>query len=139
MTPYHVVVVSESLVYVWQYRTLVSKLTSVDTSAANIRRKEGRERVFHIDSRAITEDMTPDGKLSIPTASTSDPICSVAASDKLLLVGRESGMVHQYSLPHLLLEGQYLLRCRPQVMALNCDSTRFSIIDINGILSFFLS
>lgn len=30
-----------------------------------------------------------------------------------------------------------MLRCRPQQLALNCDSTKFSIIDINGILSFY--
>lgn len=30
-----------------------------------------------------------------------------------------------------------MLRCRPQQMQMNCDSTKFSIIDINGILSFY--
>ena len=29
------------------------------------------------------------------------------------------------------------LRSRPQQLHLNCNSTRFSIIDINGILSFY--
>ncbi len=30
-----------------------------------------------------------------------------------------------------------MLRCRPQQLSLNSDSTKFSIIDINGILSFY--
>ncbi len=30
LTQYHVVVASHSFLYVWQYRTLMSKLTSVD-------------------------------------------------------------------------------------------------------------
>ena len=30
-----------------------------------------------------------------------------------------------------------MLRTRPQQMQMNCDSTRFSIIDINGVLSFY--
>lgn len=30
-----------------------------------------------------------------------------------------------------------MLRCRPQQLSLNCDSTKFSIIDINGVLSFY--
>ena len=30
-----------------------------------------------------------------------------------------------------------MLRCRPQQLSMNCDSTKFSIIDINGILSFY--
>ena len=34
---------------VWHYRTLMSKLTSVDSGGSSLRRKEGRERSFHID------------------------------------------------------------------------------------------
>ncbi len=30
-----------------------------------------------------------------------------------------------------------MLRCRPQKLALNCDGSRVSIIDINGVLSFY--
>jgi WD repeat-containing protein 35 len=138
MTPYHVMAASGSVVYVWQYRTLVSKLTSVDTSAINVNRKEGRERVFHIDSRSTNGELSMDGgAMRVPSSSTDDPICTVAASNKVLLVGRESGAVNRYSLPHLTLEGQHILRCRPQVMALNCASTKFSVIDINGVLTFF--
>ena len=46
VTPYHVVAASHSFVYVWQYRTLMSKLTSVDLGTGSLRRKEGRERLF---------------------------------------------------------------------------------------------
>ena len=53
------------------------------------------------------------------------------------MVGRASGVVHRYSLPHLTPEGQHVLRCRPHSLALNCDLTKMSIIDINGVLSFF--
>ncbi len=43
----------------------------------------------------------------------------------------------RYSLPHLVLEQKYVVRCRPQALALNCNSTRLSIIDINGVLTLF--
>jgi len=140
MTQYHVVVASEEVVYIWQYRTPVSKLTSVDADGtASMRRKEGRERMFHVDDKVIQEDNAKDGdaKQSPPNMPTNDPACAICASDKCLLVGRESGIVNRYSLPHLALENSYVLRCRPQVMALNCNSTRMSIIDINGVLTFF--
>lgn len=142
MTPYHVMAASESVVYVWQYRTLVSKLTSAaDTSAMTVNRKEGRERVFHVDSRSTNGELSLDGggggALRVPSAPTNDPICTVAGSTKMLLVGRESGAVNRYSLPHLTFEGQHILRCRPQLMELNCASTKFSVIDINGVLTFF--
>lgn len=48
-----------------------------------------------------------------------------------------SGAVFKYSLPHIQLENKLTLRCRPQQLSMNCDSTKFSIIDINGILSFY--
>ncbi len=53
------------------------------------------------------------------------------------MVGRASGVVHRYSLPHLTVEGQHLLRCRPYMLALNCNASKMSIIDINGVLSFY--
>lgn len=43
----------------------------------------------------------------------------------------------RYSLPHLAFDKTYVLRCRPQLMALNSNSVRMSIIDINGVLTFF--
>lgn len=54
-------------------------------------------------------------KLRNRQLSTSDPACSVCACDGQLMVGRESGIVNVYSLPHVALERTVLLRCRPQV------------------------
>jgi WD repeat-containing protein 35 len=45
--------------------------------------------------------------------------------------------VLKFSLPYIQLENKLKLRCRPQQLKMNCDSTKFSIIDINGILSFY--
>jgi WD repeat-containing protein 35 len=61
----------------------------------------------------------------------------VAAGPDSFIVGRMSGQVNKYTLPYIQLENKFMLRCRPQQMQLNCDSTQFSIIDINGILSFY--
>jgi len=66
-----------------------------------------------------------------------DAICCIAASTKMLLVARESGVVQQYSLPMVTLENKHQLRCRPATIQLNCDSTRFSVIDINNVLTLF--
>ncbi len=30
-----------------------------------------------------------------------------------------------------------MLRCRPQALALNCNSTRMSVLDLHGVLSFY--
>lgn len=159
MTPYHVIVSSTDTLYIWQYRTAVSKLTSIDTGSA-LRRKEGRERVFHIDdtnagalspapdtsaagtsasARAARSALSgvKDAGVGASAAPATDAICCIAASQQFLLVGRESGTVQQYSLPQVTPENKFTLRCRPNSMNLNCDSTRFAIIDINNVLSFF--
>jgi WD repeat-containing protein 35 len=70
------------------------------------------------------------------TATTQDPITAVAAREGVLMVGRATGVVHRLSLPHLTPEGQYLLRCKPAALALNCNCSRMSVIDGNGVLSF---
>jgi WD repeat-containing protein 35 len=48
-----------------------------------------------------------------------------------------SGSVVKYALPYIQLEQKVSLRCRPSQMSMNCDSSKFSIIDINGVLSFY--
>jgi WD repeat-containing protein 35 len=140
MTKYHVIVASEHSIYIWQYRTPVSKLTSVEFSTnqnvKSLRRKEGRERIFHIDDPASVgaSDLQSYRNMN---KRTDDPICCVAASETCLVVGRESGIVHRYTLPHISLETTYQLRSRPQKLALNCNSNKMSMIDGNGMLNFF--
>jgi WD repeat-containing protein 35 len=146
MTKYHVVVASDTSVYCWQYRTPVSKLTSLDADGPSLRRREGREVMFHIDDAPDTSSLARiEGKTGADlhkefarqNQGTSDAICCVAASEHMFVVGRESGTIQRYSLPHIALEHTYIVRCRPQLLAINCDSTRMSIIDINGILTLF--
>jgi len=65
MTQYHVVVASEEIAYVWQYRTPVSKLTSLDQGTHSLRREGGsRERMFHIDDQGINEGDTIGKKIT---------------------------------------------------------------------------
>jgi WD repeat-containing protein 35 len=168
MTPYHVIVASNELVYIWQYRTPVTKLTSIGgtgvasgtgsatspttaaAAAANLKRKEGRETVFHIDFPV--DKVSPNNPTALAAAiqplpgvvttgvnkaSTNDPICCICASNTTLIISRSSGTLLRFTLPHLTLEHKYIVRCRPALISLNCDSTRLSIIDINGVLTLF--
>ena len=56
-------------------------------------------------------------------SSTQDPICCIAASDKFLLVGRESGTIQRYSLPNVALINRYNINTKPFKMDINCTST----------------
>ena len=53
------------------------------------------------------------------------------------IICRESGIMLRYSLPHITLESEHSLEMIPFLAHLNCDSSRASIIDINGVLSMF--
>jgi len=136
VTPYHVVAASHSFVYVWQYRTLMSKLTSVDLGTGSLRRKEGRERCFYIDDSPSAQQ-SENAIADVNREPSADAIIAIGASQHCLLVARESGAMLRFSLPHISLEHTYTLRCRPQTIAINCESTRAAIVDTNGVLTLF--
>ena len=137
MTETHVVVTSEDIVHVWQYRSVTSKNDALDPQAASARRKESRERLFHIEDLTVDPGGTAADELTKRTMMTSDMICSSCISDKYVLVGRESGTVHVYKLPEIRLVDKFIMSCRPQTMELNCTSTTLSVIDIIGVLTFY--
>ncbi|KAG2494620.1 hypothetical protein HYH03_007139 [Edaphochlamys debaryana] len=135
ITNYHVIAANDEVVYVWQFRTSFSKVLSTDINA--VKRKDVREKMFSVDdANPALSDRSPESFRN-PTTQTTDPIACVTACDSVLMVGRSSGVVNRYSLPHLTLDAQHVLRCRPQMLALNCNLTKMSIIDINGVLTFF--
>ncbi|XP_053316634.1 WD repeat-containing protein 35 isoform X1 [Spea bombifrons] len=133
MTKTHVIAASKEAFYIWQYR-VAKKLTAMDINQVTRTRKEGRERIFHIDD---TPSGSAEGSLDYTkaVAITRDPICSITASDKVLIVARESGTVHRYSLPSAGLVQKYDLHCRAYQMSLNCNSSRLAIVDISGVLT----
>ena len=138
MTPMHVIVASRSMVYVWQYSatgvTAIGAAGDAASSAmAALRRTEGRERVFHIDDGSGSG--TGAGAEHMPPSQ--DPITCLEALPEALFIGRASGQVARYTLPHVALEARYQLQCSPKAMAVNCDGTMLSVIDGDRRLHFF--
>merc|ERR1719191_1758409 len=94
--------------------------------------------MFHIDESFAPGTGAHDKEGFVaPTVAVQDPIACITATEQCFLVARESGVVQRYSLPHLSMETRFQIRCRPQVIAANCDSTRMSVIDINGMLTLY--
>ena len=107
MTSTHVFIANKTGVYAWQYRA--SHTAREFTSSALTRKFDNRERVFHVD------DLAPGTGVSMGTAlgrqggeegqggldfssalnNTSDSISALCASDKLLVLGRESGVIQR--------------------------------------------
>ena len=53
------------------------------------------------------------------------------------LQARQSGALQLYTLPRFSLDQRHQATVVPKKVTINCDNTRLSIIDPNGILTFF--
>ena len=134
MTSKYIIIASASSVYCWNYSFSPRRLsrTPTDEKLEDI----GQETTFHVDDWSILCDR--GGRRGhFSSSSTSDPIATVALSDKILLIGRQSGAINCYTLPHLDLISQYVLKHCPRVMAVNCSSTKMGVIDANGNFSLY--
>ncbi|KAH7484788.1 hypothetical protein PRIC1_004107 [Phytophthora ramorum] len=145
MTSRHIVAASTDAIYVWQYKNSSAKLTGlvsgsgsqnqeamdVSTISQLLQRGGGREKAFYIDE---TQGNDID-HFRYVSRQLEDPICAICASDSWIFAARASGLIHCFTLPHISLEMKYIVNCRPQFLALNCNSTLLSVIDINGLLT----
>uniref|UniRef100_A0A3P9HAW2 WD repeat-containing protein 35 n=1 Tax=Oryzias latipes TaxID=8090 RepID=A0A3P9HAW2_ORYLA len=133
MTKTHVIAASKEAFYLWQYR-VAKKLTAMGINQVARTKKGGKENVYHIDIHPSgTGDAISD--FSKAFTSTQDPICCITATDKTLIVGRESGSIHRYSLPTVALLQKYTSSNRAYYLSLNCNSSRLAIIDIAGVMT----
>lgn len=62
MTKYHIACASEEFAYVWQYRSMVSSSDLKGTIGTALLRKEGKEKLFHIDELASSDSGKLDFK-----------------------------------------------------------------------------
>ncbi|XP_015518531.1 WD repeat-containing protein 35 [Neodiprion lecontei] len=134
MTGNVVIVASRDNFTLWSFRM-------PRNSALNSGRTR-RDRTYHIDDTPtgvteVIQDLDRDRAFEAPlnTKPTLDPICCMVATEKVLLLGRESGMIQRYSLPQVTLTNRYATASKPCKLAVNSNSTRASIIDTVGILT----
>eukprot|EP00039_Didymoeca_costata_P008719 m.115408 g.115408 ORF g.115408 m.115408 type:complete len:1163 (+) comp14202_c1_seq1:133-3621(+) len=132
MSKTHIVAASENCVYTWAYSNTLKE----STAGASTTTSSKHEKMFHVEDSpsGAKEDISKFKKHDLQT---DDCICCLALGGKKLMIGRESGTMQQYDLPRVAIEGKFLLKCRPDRIAINCDATRVSIIDINGVLTLF--
>lgn len=149
MNAQYVVVASRDNFTMWNYNTPKS-LTNTSpaptshSSASASGQRTARNVQYHIDdvpSAAIDilndlTDRTSVSNTPLPnTTPSSDPICCIALSDKLLLIARESGVVMEYSVPQIALRNRHRLGQRAYKISINSNSSRAAIIDASGVLT----
>ncbi|KAK7794863.1 hypothetical protein R5R35_002889 [Gryllus longicercus] len=130
MNSTHVFAASQDNFLLWHYRTPKSRSTFVLAGS-----RQRKERLYHVDDTpsGVAEVIQDLDRSYEPTA---DPICCMTASEKILIIGRESGMLQRYSLPQVALTNRYPLNCRPYKLAINSNGSRLSVIDMTGVLTF---
>eukprot|EP00928_Gymnodinium_smaydae_P071095 TRINITY_DN54772_c0_g1_i1.p1 TRINITY_DN54772_c0_g1~~TRINITY_DN54772_c0_g1_i1.p1 ORF type:complete len:1239 (-),score=345.63 TRINITY_DN54772_c0_g1_i1:123-3839(-) len=142
MTNYHIIIASEDVVYIWMYRSSIAKQAQNDLvgTFGGVMRPRWVEKIFHIDETFSPgngpSQMHEKDAFVPPRAPSQDPIACITATDQCFLIARESGLVQRYTF-FLNVESTFPIRCRPQVIAANCDSSRMSVIDINGLLTLY--
>ncbi|XP_030756020.1 WD repeat-containing protein 35 isoform X2 [Sitophilus oryzae] len=129
MNSYQIFAASKSNFIVWHYKTPKSMMVGT-----------ARSKMFHIDDNPsgaveILQDLDNSTQIPVSTHQTVDPICCLVVTDTCLAIGRESGLIHYYILPHVVLTNRYKIPNRPHKLAINCNSTRLSVIDISGIMT----
>lgn len=122
---------SKDSFFMWQFRTAKSwSHLTIDTDKSAKR----RERIFHIDDGPAGLDSGVDR--GNEKKETNDPICCLTASDKILIIARESGALHRYALPSVTPTNKYNMSSRPHKLALNCTSSLLAVVDVTGLLQF---
>ena len=98
--------------------------------------RDRREKVFHIDDSPSGQETSASVNQERMTEKSSDPVCCLTASEKTLVIARESGSLQRYSLPLVALITKHSLPSRPHHIAINCNSSLLSVIDVTGLLQF---
>lgn len=134
MNSQYVAIASKDHFMLWNYHT-PKGFSNIHGS------KPRKDKRFHIDDTPsgvveVLNDLDKGGyELPINKNTTKDPICCISMSEKLLIIGRESGSVIEYTIPHVAVRNRHIMPHRPIKMSINSNSSRAAIIDSVGVLS----
>ena len=147
MASHSVFAASRDLFFVWNFRTAqalshVESGRKVFQSCIRIKKRSNkkimqgssnrREQTYHIDDATGSgiggmNNIHARGSASTANlqqhTSTQDPICCLAASEKVRIVGRESGTLQKFSLPSVALAAKYSISTKPYKVNINCNSS----------------
>ncbi|KAI3383681.1 hypothetical protein SNEBB_009265 [Seison nebaliae] len=120
LTKRHCIICDNSKITIWTRKSM-KNLSIFDRAQL---RKSSKPFELHID------DHQPGNKKDIE-----DPITALTASEKYIIIGRQSGFIQMYSVPQFLLIEKRNIECeRPKIFRMNCDDSRLAVIDSDGLL-----
>jgi WD repeat-containing protein 35 len=97
---------------------------------------QSRERLFDIETIAFSQAQ-PAETFKMLTDAIMNPITCVAISERYLVVGRKSGIITRFTMPHHTLENEYstLGNAEPFRIELSCLASKLGIIDVAGVFT----
>lgn len=156
MGAYNVVAANDRTIWVWQFHSKSAAVTGISPgsgvmtgntndvdfdlddnkgSGTGGRLSQSKVRMFDIGHTTFTTAQSPE-TFQIITETMADPITATCISDKFLAVGRKSGAVTRFNLPHLTAENTYTVKDRePAKLDFNCMSSKLAFVDSHGVFS----
>jgi WD repeat-containing protein 35 len=141
MGPNHLAVANDRTVYTWQFQSTVSAVAggsamSTMDQITSGRSQQSRERIFDIETISYSQAQSVE-TFEILTDEVRNPITCITISDRYLVVGRKSGTLTRFTLPHLNVENEYTVagNAEPFRIELSCLSTKIGIIDAAGVFT----
>jgi WD repeat-containing protein 35 len=135
MGPLQFSATNDRTVFTWQFQSQATK-SGLGNNIADITPQSSKVRLFDVENASLAAAQPPE-TFRMLTDPIQDRITCSALSDKFLVLGRRSGIVTRYILPHLSVENTFNIKCEPFKIQLNCTSSMLSVIDINGAFSIF--
>lgn len=129
MSANHILSASHDKIMIWTYRT--SQIKSALNISSSIQ-DTTTDRIYSIDEMNL-KNVNGIPKYKEPIL---DRICCICHTEKVAVVARESGLIQQFTVPELQQTETYNLSCQPFQIAINCTSTRLSVIDNVGSVLF---
>ncbi|CAD8136286.1 unnamed protein product [Paramecium pentaurelia] len=133
MTKTHIIIANNDYVYLWQYRNQVQRLTTFESNQNTGIRKIGKEMAWFIDENPDSQVIYDKDTFNLEKQ-TDEIICAIQANENYLFIGRINGNILKFTLPYVSVEPKYFFENRPNIININCNSTRLSIIDIMGTI-----
>eukprot|EP00604_Paraphysomonas_vestita_P003706 CAMPEP_0174822144 /NCGR_PEP_ID=MMETSP1107-20130205/13735_1 /TAXON_ID=36770 /ORGANISM="Paraphysomonas vestita, Strain GFlagA" /LENGTH=647 /DNA_ID=CAMNT_0016040299 /DNA_START=1331 /DNA_END=3271 /DNA_ORIENTATION=- len=137
----HLTAANDRTVYVWQFQSGPSGTSGTSGSVAidqvvSGRNSQSKERIFDIETIAYSQAQ-PLETFKLSTEALLNPISCLTISDKYLMIGRKSGVITRFTLPHLSSENEYftLNNTEPFRIELSCLSSRLGVIDASGVFN----
>ncbi|XP_022697490.1 WD repeat-containing protein 35-like [Varroa jacobsoni] len=120
-----VAIASHCDLYVWRFRDVKQRAEGEPNKSQQTQQSQ------------ISKISGAEGDSKFALTNGQEEICCLAAEGEALVVALESGLVKRYTLPNVSLSHKYNLQVRPKMIALNCNNTMMSVIDMSGNLSLY--